>query len=636
MIKNAYAFVTVGTDNDCTYNTDTIDATILNNAEIRITNQQIYQPISVYQKNVTIIGGFDNCNDAQNNQLGQNGSSTISGNNFFTVISITTHQNTAITYLVHLENLELLSGEATLGYGGGLLLSNRLDVTLDNLSIKGNHATTRGGGIAVYNSATLNSEPYTMPVNMNNVTLENNVAGQNGAGIYIQNSTQGTWSEITVIQNSSGNSGGGLAFNGGDNTIKIIDSSVVNNTATITGGGILCSGDGKITIKGNSKINFNQATSGGGLALSNSCQVNLFSGDTNNYLIAEYGINNNIALKNGGGAALSLGAQLNLIGDNSHYVNLANNRADNNDNSFAKGGGLYLSGQNTYLRAINTRISGNFAKNQGAAIYMNDHSGVSMRRASGTGFGNQINSVISYNIGSSASVNGVIVADNCAQLQVFQTEIHHNKTQNNAIVSITGQSNFSPACYSTFEGNIFHHNEPNNPLTQIDLFRLSNSVVLDFAFNTVTENNISTIFNLTDVNNSSLTHLKLNNSILWNGASSLIERASNNNELSGNCLGVFDTGDPIINELLAPSDTAVYDFDPNFTDVSNDDYSPQSTTYSDLCNVAYYQPQRHDIVGKVRGYDVFPNINTLGTYDAGAFEYDTLHANDVIFYDGFE
>lgn len=85
----SYAFVTVGTDANCDHNTSTLSFSILSNDEVRITNQQIYQPVIRINHSFKIIGGFDNCIDAQNNDV-SNTKSVIFGNNSQTPIVMKT------------------------------------------------------------------------------------------------------------------------------------------------------------------------------------------------------------------------------------------------------------------------------------------------------------------------------------------------------------------------------------------------------------------------------------------------------------------------------------------------------------------------------------------------------------------
>lgn len=630
-INTSHAFITVGTDANCTNLTDTIDSSILVNDEIRITNQQQYQPIFAHAKDVKIIGGYDNCLEASANTLGQNGKSIISGNNNFSSIIVTTHTNTPTIYQVHLENLEVINGEATNGTGGGIYLSNRLNVVMENISIHDNHAVSKGGGLAIVNGAILNGESYYMPVLINNLEVYDNATGTGGKGGGISI----TGKSNVVIENSdirfnTANSGGGLNF--GSTDLTIIDSSIQNNSATVTGGGIKCS-SGSATITGNSKISFNQATTGGGLSISTSCRVISTMGDTQNLQNAQYGINNNTALYNGGGVSLAQGGRIDLIGNGNHYANLLNNNVENITGSgTAEGGGIFASGDDTYARLINARVSGNSARSKGSAVYVSDFAKVHMRRASGTGFGNQITSEIAHN-DLTIEGEGVLAADTCGSFEIYQTEIHHNTLQGPGVlkrfVSLNGV-NFSSSCESIFEGNVFYKNDANFG----SLFYLDKRYTLDFAYNSVADNFVDSIFKIGNDNNSNQT-LNINSSIFWNDPSPLVEETGNHN-YSGNCIGAFDINEPIIAEILAAGDSAVYDYNPNFTDAANGDYSPQSPTYADLCNLALHQPRYHDIEGKVRGIDIFPNINTLGPYDAGAFEYDTAHINDVIFQDGFE
>ncbi len=85
----SFGFITIGTDPNCDFNTNHIDSSLFSNDEIRITNQQVYSPINIINHSANIVGGFNNCTDAQNNVISQNGS-VIFGNDSQTPLLIQT------------------------------------------------------------------------------------------------------------------------------------------------------------------------------------------------------------------------------------------------------------------------------------------------------------------------------------------------------------------------------------------------------------------------------------------------------------------------------------------------------------------------------------------------------------------
>ena len=126
-----------------------------------------------------------------------------------------------------------------------------------------------------------------------------------------------------------------------------------------------------------------------------------------------------------------------------------------------------------------------------------------------------------------------------------------------------------------------------------------------------------------------LQELNINGSIIWNAPATLISPIGSHT-YSGNCFNMHD-----INNLPAGFGNTVRTQDPLFTEPANNDYSTtRYSPYADYCDTDLYEPRFHDIIGTVRGYGFVSPI--LGDYDMGAFEFDDMNANNVIFDDPFE
>jgi len=613
------AFVTVGSDASCTYNSSLLGSAILSNDEVRITNQQFYSAIKIINKNANIIGGYNNCTDAQNNIVSET-ASVMFGNDDETLVVIkTTASGGHIHRLVSIANLEIVAGKnvtvaPNVTTGGGIDIIGNVEVNLVNIEIRDSSSEFGGGGIFI---SGLNGAV----VNLTEMNIHDNAAINNreGGGLLIADGAIVAISD-SIIDSNTARNGAGLKIIGGNSTVNIFDTQISNNSAEFSGGGIDCGGQNNITIRGNSSIDNNTSlSSGGGIYLSFSCHLTSFSGDTHELEDVQYGIHHNTTTNFGGGAYVTYGARLDLIGNSQHYANLTSNQTMSN---FSTGGGVYATKEGSYVRGINSRISGNSA-NRGAAILAREMAKIHLRRSSGRCFGNQICSEISEN---TSSFSGNIRTESCGTVDINQTTIHDNTALIYVVASLEGNTNDS--CHSVLEGNIIYNNHKvdNTPTSMISLDRKHE---LDFAFNTVTDNNASSIFNMLNDSNTSQI-LNINASLIWNSPASTIISFSNVNTYSGNCFAVTDSG-----FLPVGFGNYIMENVPAFTNALNHDYSrTQVSPYSDNCNTDNYTPRFHDIVGTVRGHEWIPIVQ--GPYDVGAYEYDDVHTNNVIFQDGLE
>lgn len=212
-----------------------------------------------------------------------------------------------------------LSGGAS-NQGGGIRLGDGI-VDLESVTISGNSATTRGGGIY--------ADGFNLQLTMRNSTVSGNTAPK-GGGAYVEDTANlGTSAVVTIDQSlfsgntASATDGGGIYFYDPDGVVVITDSAFVGNTATQDGGGIyFYSLDaGSVTISG-STISGNSAVDGGG--------IYFYDADTP-FTISSSTISGNTATGNGGGVDVKYGAAT------IEHSTIAGNTA-------AAGGGLSTSG----------------------------------------------------------------------------------------------------------------------------------------------------------------------------------------------------------------------------------------------------------------------------------------------------
>ena len=602
--------VTVGTDMTCDLSPASMQSAVSQFDEVRITNQSTFDSFNVINTSAHIIGGYNNCTDAENNILSPI-KTTISGRNTSTTIGInTTAAGGDLPQNVILENLNITDGMTSAPYiGAGITVLGNESVTIVNSVIENNIAPSFGGGVYVGGDGAA--------LALQNVVIRNNVSGFRGGGIVVSQAAQVSL-ENSLIQSNQALLGGGISVFSSGSQLVVNDSEIAQNTASDSGGGISCANDVSISITGESAIHANQAQFGGGLAVTAECRLVSYSGDSQPVNAINFGIFNNSAVNFGGGIYVNNGGKLLLIGNQNHYANLTGNEVTMNN---SRGGGIHLVGEDSYAHLINARISDNEAV-AGGAISVNQGAHLQMRRSSGGCFGNQVCSLISEN---SALLSAAINLETCGTVSIYQTQISDNLA--NSAVVLNAEGNTNDVCHSVFEGNLIFGNYRlgGNPTLMMVLDRKAS---LEFAFNTITDNNADVIFSLRNTAGT-VQDLNINGSIIWNvPAIPITETAANN--YSGNCFSVHDNS-----SLPAGFGNIIQTIDPIFTDPMSEDYSTTKfSPFSDYCDTSLYQPRFHDIVGKVRGYAFVAPV--LGHYDMGAFEYDDINTNNVIFQDTFD
>ncbi|WP_080636987.1 hypothetical protein [Salinispora vitiensis] len=261
-----------------------------------------------------------------------------------TPITLTGGRNTTIERAAAVDQFRILAVTA-----GG-------ELTLNQLTITGGHATEGGGGILVHTGGVLT---------VNHSRVHRNIADILGGGIANNGTARVRHSSV---ERNIGNQRGGGIFSAGP--LALVQSHVRGNIADL-GGGVFASDSG-VTIQGGS-IADNWAQSVGGLFVSGG--VGTVTGTR---------ITGNSSHSDGGGVRVGLGGQLTLrwvrltgntalsglagglfvegdIGGGS-YVVIEDSIIKNNTAMAAAGGGIFNAGQTVVRR---TRILGNRADRGG-------------------------------------------------------------------------------------------------------------------------------------------------------------------------------------------------------------------------------------------------------------------------------
>lgn len=606
----AHAFVTVGTDQECDYQPESLQLAISTNDEVRVTNQTVYEPLDIINRSVHIIGGYDDCAEAEvDAQRFIN--TEVNGQDAFTVMSIsTTAAGGHLPQTIILDGLDLEDGMTSgSNLAGGLDIRGNVNVTLVDVTVESNEASTHGGGIYIFgdNGA---------KVTMNSVEVSNNSASV-GAGMVISTNAEVMMYRGFLDNNFASNNSGGILVTSGSK-LTLHDTLVRNNRGVENGGGISCS-NSELYIDPDSRIGHNRAKFGGGIYASNNCTALIEAGNSAVPPNTSEGIVVNEADFFGAGI-YAVNSQITLKGSADHYMSMYLNFTDE-DNPTSQGGAIYARGD-SLITLFNTRLEYNQAK-FGSAVVATEGAKVKVGRLPGDCFADEQCSLIHRNKG----LFGSIYTTSCGTVDVSQTVINNNVATDGAVAYFNG--NLVDECTNTFEGNVIYGNKDEIDETN-SLFLLDRTASLDFAFNTVSDNLTDRIFKM-NVTDSSEQTLKLNNSVIWNSPATIFYEAVNSNHYSGNCFLLHylqNVPESFGNLRLA--------IDPVFLDAPSNDYQLSfNSPPIDYCDTSLYNPSHHDIISTPRGLQFAPPV--LGYFDMGAYEYDDgSHMGDVIYYNRFE
>lgn len=609
--SKTFAYVTVGTDAGCNYSPAQFQTAIDNHSEIRVTRQQTLAPFQIIDKTITILGGYEDCNDAELDAQRFLNTEVNGGNSETVVILETTNGNGHARQTIIMDGLTITEGRTSTGYlAGGVNIFGNLDVSIIDSDINYNTADTHGGGI--YISGGLGA---ILLLDSTHIQDNNSIVG---AGMAASNGAVITMDRGSIRSNNASGNGGGVTLSSQSQLI-INDASVSSNQSALYGGGIYCS-DSSLNMDLTSRLANNDSQSGGGIFATSNCNVHIESGTTSNNPNNSIGVKANYADYAGGGMYIENSTAV-LKGTPDNYVNIYSNWTDEN-NINAHGGAIYARGATTTVIIINPSITGNDSA-FGSAIASTAGAKVKIMRTPGDCFADEECSLIYDN----QSTSGTLFTDDCGTIDVFQTTIRDNISTLASVAHLKGDD--SESCVNTMEGNVIYNNQ--DEFDESDsLFFLDNKSTLDFAFNTLTDNLALSVFFQSNTDSSSQT-LRVNNSILWNAPSSLFLEITNTNSYSGNCFIVHDN-----QNLPAGFGALTPVTNPGFINAANNDYLIDFDSAAiDMCDTGLYQPQHHDILSVPRGYQY--TLPQLGYYDMGAYEYDDgTHIHDVIFYNRFD
>ncbi|MEZ5471459.1 MAG: hypothetical protein R3E90_06745 [Marinicella sp.] len=384
---NLKAFVTLGSDNSCDYNTslyslqDLID--LNTGLEIRVTTQStLYENIEIDQS-ITIKGGYQNCDNADADIV-SNSKTVIDGGAVNSVIEISQFDSPINVGLHHLN----LKNGMKLGSnsGGGMSIIDANDV---------------GVNVSLYRS---------------------------------------------LISNNTGGYGGGIYFNSDFGAVSLYESIILNNDATDNGGGISCYG-GYVNVGADSGVILNSVFNtglnygnGGGIFAAGGCKVTVYSG-TQGSLFEFKGIAGNTASNNGGGIYASSGSRV-VLNSNSqnNVININGNAADSDSSYIGNGGGIYLTGQGTSAELYGALIKENFAQNGGgiavensASLYLGKYMGVACWN----------DNLCNEFVGNGASKNsgfGGAVYLNAGHVDMQNSAFHENRAESGVVMYATNSA----------------------------------------------------------------------------------------------------------------------------------------------------------------------------------------------------
>lgn len=561
-MRGGAVVVTVGSDNACDFRlgaTKIQDAIDSGASEIRIATDTYNETLIIDDIDVTLIGGFANCTDAENN-VSDNDRATVNGiPGEFSALRVlgNTQRNT-----VNIRNMIFQNGQ-----GDGFLPA---------------------GGMTAFAAD--------VALNFSNVWFTSNT-GTLGGGIAVLGGDTDIFGSDLVLLSNTAAQGGGVYCSGDNNSIFLLDGDlgiggIFNNTAT--------------------------AGDGGGVLLENGCRLTTFSGTSGGFFDFR-GIAANQATGNGGGVALKSGSQLSLngsifcffgcIGTLDQPVNVNNNTADSDSDNDGNGGGVWATGANTVVNASAIKATGNKAY-KGGAFSIEDgailNSSYPLKECWQLGKCNQISDNEAVLWGGA-----VHVATN-ASANIGVSHIENNRAGYGTAGYVNGGT-------LDVEGSIITGNGDNGADGFLDnyVFRANGpgdaNTVLVLDFNTIADNNA----NIAVVGNIGGT-VRIRSSIVHDASSGDVYGFSNPVSDTFDCLIVHENASITAS---GPS-THVNVDDPEFVDRLGGDFhiDPIASPAVDYCDTLVVASDFKDIDLQDRGWDD-PSVNNIvGPYDIGADE----------------
>jgi hypothetical protein len=549
--------LSVGTDQQCDYQDIQSALNAGNGQSIHVTTQQVYRELlEIQDKNITIKGGFADCAAAEADAAG-NSKTTISGD---------------------------LDDN---GHGDGtvMLITGSGQVTLHGLKITEGTPSHLSGGVAI--------DGFAGTVSIIDSLLVENY-GLYGGGLGVHNSPDATvllGSEVLIINNHANFAGGGLFCN---------DTSVIRNPDTVFGSGI-----------SNNTVNMN----GGGVYLSYGCELTFKSGRPDPQFLNFRGLAGNQANRNGGGAYIASGARLILVPAAGQTVNLSENVADADDSGHGHGGGAFVTGMQSVLYMVNTRLVANQAVD-GGGVYVHDQASLLFGREANNCIDKQRCAWIKSN--EASSQGGAIYATDHSQVKLVRAALEFNRADAGTAIYL---DEFSEA---EVDYSLFSRNGGNGANGWLDfgVFHAHNSAQMTLMHSTVVDNLAETAVFITDMTPFSL---NIMNSIVHDPGSGLAVDLSQQQEddLFVWCSLFHEDSGLYGNDVLVE--------DPHFMNRNARDFSLnhlQSPAIDECFELSEYD---RDYLAAPAGWDDPNVVASGGGFDMGAFE---SYGSDVIFKDG--
>ena len=676
--------IRVGADGSC--DTDDLSSAVTGASSgdtILIANNQSYDGIelSISNKSLTIVGGYDSCSS-----LDPDGR-TVLGRGTDGAINISVGNQ--IEREVNLVDLEI-TGVDTESDGAAIRISNRTHLKLENVHIHGNTTDGKGGAIFMNgtagqrlsipspgteitdNQANLGGAVYCDEtggglfqnglVDLNAALISGNRAvvdedgnGGEGGGIYLQdcnlNLRAGAVENGQIVAgihaNAAQRNGGGIAVRGSSELVFEAASPsdsrplIDGNEADIGGGGIFCRGSSsdsddrpEITMTAG-LIHANEAREGGGLHLI-SCNADIYASGP------DQGIQNNLARRPEGETALASGGGIRV--ERASVLNI-----DGGDRSHSP------ADQPVYL-------SGNGAENNGGAMliltFIDDSPEVTLtdvRIEGNEGFGapviNHFGGPASLTIQSSEDGNCRVAngPDGCSQI------INNRQTSN----ALTGVFQLQTGTQASIERTVIRGNSANSLVQTLEgdttapEVDIASSLIVDnqvvrlidsegyvrIAWTTIAGHESSGIvpqplFNLRfdSEDNAVAPRLDLISSIIWEpefGESAFFDLDPGSEVNLAHCLVTHDPNAVI---AAAATDFRVIGDDPLFGGPARGDWTVGQNSPAFQCDRTFYDDEP-DLLGAQRGVLTSLPLADPVIFTAGAY---STRSADGLFSDRFE
>jgi len=478
------SIITVGDDSGCHFNNiqDAINSiSFAGTGVIHVaTNRNYSENLVIGDINISIIGGYSDCQDAASNPI-EPPLSQISVNGSFNATPTIRITGDIIRSTIRLKNMKLINGSPSGAmFAGGLsAFDANAQVLLENLEIKQNS----GAGLAIFGpiSGTTNTD-----IVMLNTDIHSNVnSNTGGGGIYCSGAdasiVMGSGSEVTFNQATSSNSKGGGAFVAGGCSFSMYSAEIRGNTANDGGGGIYAVGGARINLVGRQVCDDGEC-----------------------------------------------------LGDNTHPVRFKANLADLDLSGQGNGGALLVSGSSTLVEMSQVWIDDNTAFH-GGAISINDGAQVYIQRFAKNCWNSHIDdkcNLFEANLASSSSGRGGAIYNDNSIALINQSYLENNRADFGTAV----YSNDSSAV-TVIDGSIFNHNG-NGGITFQDSSVIQASGGAEYLINhsTIADNNATS-----SVLSVSLgSHLSLKNSIVHDESTGNIMNSNSPGSTEFECLIVHD------------------------------------------------------------------------------------------------